>query len=130
MTGTPTPSPAATSASTATAAPTATPGLDEAPQGLDDPEGDSYVYPNPSKGGDVKVVYRVDGPCDVRLRVFQSAGEPACLVVARHESGGVKQLGIPSTAFAPGVFFYKIDLHYDGGRRDKRPTGKFICTRP
>lgn len=127
---TPSASPTATPSATPAGPPaTATPLPGDAPGGLDDPGDHCYVYPNPTGGRRCHVVYRVHGPCQARVRVFQAAGEPACLVEQRHESAGVKSAEIPSEDFAPGIYIYKVDLKYDDGKRDKRPLGKFICTR-
>ena len=73
------------------------------------------------------MVYRVDGPCRARIRVFQAAGEAAALVEERHESAGIKQCRVPAAQFAPGVYFYKVDLNYDDGQRGSKPLGKFAC---
>jgi hypothetical protein len=107
--------------------PTATPAPNDAPVGLDDPKDRCYAYPNPSEGPDVHIVYRMDGPGQARIRVFQAAGDPAAMGEERHNSGGVKRCTVPVSGFAPGVYFYKVDMRYDDGRRDKRPVGKFIC---
>jgi hypothetical protein len=107
--------------------PTATPAPNDAPGGLDDPGHGCYAYPNPSEGPDINIVYRMDGPGDARIRVFQAAGEPAAKAEERHNSGGVKRCTIPLAGFAPGVYFYKVDMRYDDGEHDKRPIGKFIC---
>jgi hypothetical protein len=96
---------------------------------LDDPGDKSYCYPNPSGGDDVNVVYKVDGPCHARIRVFQAAGDPASLVEERHETAGVKRCKVPASQFAPGIYFYKVDMAYDDGHHGKKPLGKFICTR-
>lgn len=121
-----TPSPSATASPSPSAPPTP---VTDAPGGLDDPGRGCYTYPNPSHGGDVWAVYRVAGPCQVRVRVFQSAGEPAAKVEQRHDSAGVKRCQLPTSRFAPGVYFYKVDLDYDDGRHSSLDLAKFVCTR-
>jgi hypothetical protein len=77
----------------------------------------------------VWVVYRVDGPCKAKVRVFQSAGDPASKSDQHHDTAGVKRCQVPSSRFAPGVYFYKVDLDYDDGRHESRDLAKFICNR-
>jgi hypothetical protein len=131
LTATPTATPSSSASPTPsrspTPAPPATLAPGEAPAGLDDPGSGCYAYPNPSKG-DVHVVFRMDGPGRSRVRVFQSAGAAAALIEQDHSSGGIKRCTVPSGGFAPGVYFYKVDMHYQSGKRDQRPVGKFICS--
>jgi hypothetical protein len=129
VTPSPNPSPTATPAFSSTPSPT--PSLTAAPPGPPPPSapsagGGSYVYPNPAPDNVAHVVFVMAGPGEVRLRVFQSAGEPAALVKERYHSGGLKVLDLPLDGFARGVYFYRLDFRYDDGRRDRHPLAKFV----
>ena len=96
---------------------------------LDPPTpGSSYAYPNPVRGCCVDVVYRMDEPGTAEIRVYHEGGD----LVA--QSSEWKPVGTQETRVgcrqAPGLYLYRVTLHYDSGRTAILPTGHFtVATR-
>ncbi|HXC65498.1 MAG TPA: hypothetical protein VNZ67_14135, partial [bacterium] len=67
--------------------------------------------------------------CHTKIRVFQAAGAPAARVETDNDGAGVKRCQLPCHAFAPGIYFYKVDLQYPNGRQESKPLCKFVCSR-
>jgi outer membrane protein assembly factor BamB len=132
-TATPTPTPMPSISATLTASPTAgfstptkTPQKGECP----DPGGHKcYVYPDPVKGGQAHVAYDMAEPGFADVKVYQSNGELASRVRDRCDEAGTHSTEVNVESCAPGVYFYKVDMEYDSGRKDRMEVKKFIVTR-
>jgi hypothetical protein len=89
-------------------------------------EGHCYVAPNPVHGGPCRLVYRMRAPGLCRARLFQSSGDPVGQVEEHHDTAGVHSCEISTQRYAPGVYFCRTDMIYDGGGSDHLPLTKFI----
>jgi hypothetical protein len=94
---------------------------------VDPPDHGSYAYPNPVKGCCVNVVYRMEEPGTVEIRVYQEAGN---LVnrVEEWKDAGVRVSRVACRQ-APGYYFYRVTLRYDSGRTDVLSTGEFVVVK-
>jgi len=50
-------------------------------------------------------------------------------VEQQHDGAGVKRCQLPTHGFAPGVYFYKVDMDYDDGRKGSLSLAKFVCSK-
>ena len=111
---------------TQTTVPSPTP-LERDGEGKKDPgDGGEYAAPNPVHGGPCHVVYRMKGPGNAKVRIYQASGDPVGMVEERHNSAGVHSCEVSTQRYAPGVYFYRADLSYDDGGQDKLPLKKLL----
>lgn len=79
--------------------------------------GNPYVSPNPTQGGSVKFVYTMAEAGTANIKVWNAWGNLVA-TVADPKSAGEQSTVLNVTAFAPGHYFYRIELDYGSGRSD------------
>jgi hypothetical protein len=80
-----------------------------------------YVYSNPSSGPNVTFVYNMAGNGTATIKVWNASGVlTASLQDAK--PAGIQQSTLNIQSFAPGHYFYQIDLKYDSGGEDRSRT--------
>ena len=82
------------------------------------PGNQPYVYSNPSSGPTVSFVYNMEEGGKADIRVWNASGVLAASLEDM-KAAGVQQSIFNIQAFAPGHYFYQIDLKYDSGREDR-----------
>ncbi len=82
------------------------------------PGNQPYVYSNPSSGPTVSFVYNMAESGKADIRVWNASGVLAGSLEDT-KPAGVQQSELNIQAFAPGHYFYQIDLKYDSGREDR-----------
>jgi pectate lyase len=102
---------------TPTAVPTATPVLTPTPT-PPAPNGKPYVYSNPSSGPTVHFVYTMASSGTAAIKVWNASGILAASLQAQ-KSAGQQQSDLDVRSFAPGHYFYQVDLRYDSGGEDR-----------
>ena len=96
--------------------PTATPTPTPTPPA---PSGVPYVYSNPSNGPTVRFVYDMEESGKADIRVWNAAGSLAASLEDVWATAGVQQSVLNIQSFAPGHYFYQVDLKYDSGREQR-----------
>jgi len=78
--------------------------------------GDPYVAPNPSQGGSVQVVYSMAESGTAKIKVWNAWGN---LVASLEEAkgAGLQSSGLNVASFAPGHYFYRVEMDYASGRK-------------
>lgn len=82
------------------------------------PEGRPYVYSNPSSGPTVQFVYDMAESGRALIRVWNASGMLAASL-EEAKPAGVQQSRLDIQSFAPGHYFYQVDLRYDSGKEDR-----------
>lgn len=85
------------------------------------PGNNPYVYSNPSSGPTVQFVYNMAESGKADIRVWNASGVLAASLEDAKASG-IQQSVLNIQSFAPGHYFYQIDLKYDSGREDRFKT--------
>lgn len=88
------------------------------------PVGKTFAYPSPATGGNINVVYTMNGPGRAHIRVYNSVGDLVASVDDL-ELAGVQKSAVPINGFAPGVYLYKVVLNYDSGGSQSLAVQKF-----
>lgn len=80
-----------------------------------------YVYSNPATGPTVNFVYNMAGNGTAFIKVWNASGVLAASLQDT-KPAGIQQSTLNITSFAPGHYFYQIDLKYDSGGEDRSQT--------
>lgn len=80
-----------------------------------------YVSPNPSDGGTVKFVYEMAGAGTARIKVWNAWGNLAA-TLEEAKGAGLQSSVLNIAAFAPGHYFYRIELDYGSGKKEAFKT--------
>jgi len=83
--------------------------------------GNPYVSPNPTDGGSVKFVYTMAEAGTANIKVWNAWGNLAA-TLADPKGAGEQSSVLNVTGFAPGHYFYRIELDYDSGKKDTFKT--------
>lgn len=78
------------------------------------PAGVPYVYSNPSSGPLVTFVYDMEESGKADIRVWNASGVLAASL-EDVKAAGVQESVLNIQSFAPGHYFYQVDLKYDSG---------------
>ncbi|HJT24549.1 MAG TPA: malectin domain-containing carbohydrate-binding protein [bacterium] len=122
LTNTPTYTPTTTPTWTVTDSPTATNSLTPTPTITPTPpapNGVPYVYSNPSSGPTVRFVYDMQESGRADIRVWNASGVLAGSLEDIWATAGIQQSTLNIQSFAPGHYFYQVDLKYDSGREQR-----------
>jgi len=82
------------------------------------PVGKPYVYSNPATGPTVHFVYNMASSGTALIRVWNASGQLAASI-RDTKSSGQQESDLNIQSFAPGHYFYQVDLQYDAGGEDK-----------
>lgn len=82
------------------------------------PDNKPYVFSNPSSGPTVNFVYNMAGSGTAFIRVWNASGVLAASL-QNAQSTGIQQSVLNIQSFAPGHYFYQVDLKYDSGGEDR-----------
>jgi pectate lyase len=82
------------------------------------PNGVPYVYSNPSSGPAVSFIYDMAEIGKADIRVWNASGVLAASL-EDVKAAGVQQSVLNIQSFAPGHYFYQVDLKYDSGREQR-----------
>lgn len=83
--------------------------------------GGPYVAPNPTQGGTIQFVYTMAEAGTADIQVWNAWGN----LVARlsePKGAGLQSSRLNVSTFAPGHYFYRVELDYDSGRKDTFKT--------
>jgi len=80
-----------------------------------------YVSPNPTDGGSVKFVYDMAEVGTANIKVWNAWGNLAA-TIAEPKGAGEQSTVLNVTGFAPGHYFYRIELDYNSGKKDTFKT--------
>jgi hypothetical protein len=85
------------------------------------PTGQPYVSPNPSTGTSVQFTYEMAQAGTAHIKVWNAWGN---LVgsISDIKSVGLQSSQLDVSTFAPGHYFYKVELDYNSGQSDKFNT--------
>ena len=83
--------------------------------------GSPYVSPNPSQGGTVRFVYTMAESGTAKIKVWNAWGNLAASLEAAKGSG-LQSTNLETASFAPGHYFYRVELDYDSGRAESFKT--------
>jgi hypothetical protein len=118
-TPTPTPSPTPRATDTPTRTPSATRTLTSPAPGVG-----VYAYPQPASRT-VHFALRLAKPATVDIQVLNSGGRPASTLSA-HLGVGLGSLPLNLGGYAPGVYYYRVVLHYDDGSTAALAVATFV----
>ena len=79
--------------------------------------GNPYVSPNPSNGGSVQFVYTMAQAGTANIKVWNAWGNLAA-TINEPKGAGEQSSVLNVTSFAPGHYFYRIELDYGQGKAD------------
>jgi len=91
------------------------------------PVGQTFAYPSPARHGVVNIAYNMPGPGQVRIRVWNAAGDLAT-ALTEDELAGFQTTQIAVNQFASGVYLYKISITYDSGSVENLGVQKFTVS--
>lgn len=80
-----------------------------------------YVSPNPSPGGTVRFVYSMAETGRAKIKVWNAWGNLAGKLEDL-KGPGLQSSTLDVSAFAPGHYFYRVDLVYDSGKVETYKT--------
>jgi len=83
--------------------------------------GNPYVSPNPTQGGTVRFVYAMAESGKARIKVWNAWGNLAASLEDAKGSG-LQSSNLDTASFAPGHYFYRVELDYDSGRSESFKT--------
>jgi len=89
--------------------------------------GEAYVFPSPATPQSCpRMVFSMQEAGSATVRVYHEDGTLAARYSNRHAAGlQVLPLGC---VFAPGMYFYRVTLHYESGLVEKPPAGWFVVS--
>ncbi len=103
---------------------TPTPEVTPTPPAAD--EGDTYCYPQPARAGhDMTIVYGLSKPGKVRVLLYNVEGDKVGEFDGHGEAGDRNQLTFNTRGMAVGVYYYIIEVRYDGGGVERFKPRKF-----
>jgi hypothetical protein len=80
-----------------------------------------YVYANPTSGPVVTFVYSMAQSGKAAIKVWNAWGNLAA-TINDAKSAGLASSTLDISSFAPGHYFYRIELDYDSGQKDAYKT--------
>jgi len=83
--------------------------------------GNPYVSPNPSNGSSVQFVYTMAGAGTANIKVWNAWGNLAA-TISEPKGAGEQSSVLNVTGFAPGHYFYRVELDYGSGQKDVYKT--------
>jgi hypothetical protein len=96
--------------------------------GSTDPAGSrdgSYIYPSPTRGIIASIAYVMADSGSVKIRVYTEEGRLAD-TIEEVKRKGWQSSPVSVGKFAPGVYFYILNMNYDNGSTDIKPRHKFV----
>jgi|GEM_PF-1182480 hypothetical protein len=78
------------------------------------PPVEAILFPSPAKGGSVTVAYKMSAAGTAYVMVWNDRGDLVAKV-QQQQLAGPQTIVVPVGAFAPGVYLYRVDLHYPAG---------------
>jgi hypothetical protein len=83
--------------------------------------GNPYVAPNPSNGAQVRFIYTMSETGTAKIKVWNAWGN---LVASLNDikGAGLQSSALNVTSFAPGHYFYRVEMKYDSGRSESYKT--------
>ncbi len=83
--------------------------------------GNPYVAPNPSNGTTVQFVYTMAEGGTAKIKVWNAWGNLAASL-SDPKGPGLQSSTLNISTFAPGHYFYRVEMDYDSGRTDSFKT--------
>lgn len=81
------------------------------------PGGNPYVSPNPSNGSSVQFVYTMAASGTANIKVWNAWGNLVA-TISDAKGEGLQSSVLNVTSFAPGHYFYRVELDYGQGKAD------------
>lgn len=85
------------------------------------PGGNPYAAPNPINGGTVQIVYTMADAGTANIKVWNAWGNLVASL-ADPKGPGLQSSTLNVSSFAPGHYFYRVELDYGSGRVDTFKT--------
>ncbi len=79
--------------------------------------GNPYVSPNPTNGGSVQFVYTMAQSGTANIKVWNAWGNLAA-TISDSKAAGLQSSVLNVDSFAPGHYFYRVELDYGQGKAD------------
>jgi hypothetical protein len=79
--------------------------------------GNPYVAPNPSNGDTVRFIYTMAEAGTAKIKVWNAWGNLAASL-SDLRSAGLQSSALNVNSFAPGHYFYRVELAYGSGRSE------------
>ncbi len=83
--------------------------------------GNPYVAPNPTSGNTVQFVYTMAESGTANIKIWNAWGNLAA-TLSDPKGSGLQSSTLNISAFAPGHYFYRVELNYSSGRADNFKT--------
>jgi len=83
--------------------------------------GNPYVAPNPSSGGTVQFVYTMTSSGTAHIKVWNAWGDLVA-TLSDPKGAGLQSSQLNVASFAPGHYFYRVELDYSSGGKDAFQT--------
>lgn len=83
--------------------------------------GNPYVSPNPTDGRSVKFVYTMSEAGTADIKIWNAWGNLVA-TLSDPKGAGEQSTVLDVTSFAPGHYFYRIELDYNSGKKDTFKT--------
>lgn len=83
--------------------------------------GEPYAAPNPSDGGTVRFIYTMAETGTAKIKVWNAWGHQVASL-SDPRSAGLQSSALNLASFAPGHYFYRIELDYASGKQDAFKT--------
>jgi hypothetical protein len=83
--------------------------------------GNPYVSPNPSNGDTVQFVYTMAEAGTAKITIWNAWGNLAASL-SDSKAAGLQSSTLNVSSFAPGHYFYRVELDYGSGRADTFKT--------
>ena len=83
--------------------------------------GNPYVSPNPTDGRSVKFVYTMAEAGTANIKIWNAWGNLVA-TLGDPKGSGLQSTSLDVTSFAPGHYFYRIELDYNSGKKDTFKT--------
>jgi hypothetical protein len=89
------------------------------------PTNGSYIYPSPTHGNTATIVYTMVQSGSVRIRIYNESGRLVDTITDT-KSSSLQTSPVSVGKFAPGVYFYLINMAYDDGSKETQAKRKFV----
>jgi hypothetical protein len=86
--------------------------------------GKTFAFPSPARGGVINMVYNMQGPGHVKVRIYNDHGDLAASL-EEDKPEGPQSSQFQIGAFAPGVYLYKVVVQYASGASESLAVQKF-----
>jgi len=91
-------------------------------------EGKVITYPSPGKGKELWFYYKVGGPCQAKIDIFNLLGEKAQTLENQHVEAGYGRTRWDISSVAPGIYIFRLTLESATETKKFKPS-KLVIVR-